>query len=120
MTVAGLFRSQLHAQQALEALRGAGFATDDLTLVASPTSAVQLAPDAALAQEYETRVAQGDVLLCVAARDPRQADVAQLILRQHRADRVSLIDAQGSAPPSPSLSFAPNTLAETEPAREGG
>ena len=116
VTVTGLFRDRDQALAALERLREAGFGPDDLSVVASPTSAGIAAEQAANAlvrpgdgfidfgaamggqaergfpkEErlvYEERIAAGDVLLRVQTDDPTRASLAHAILEDTGADRV--------------------------------
>jgi hypothetical protein len=115
--VAGLFSDPDRATRAIDELRAASFQEDQVTVVASPSSAAELVrvtstelptpgggfvdlgaamggqADPAFPDEearlYEERVAQGDVLVRVDAPDDNTADHAKAILRENGADRVS-------------------------------
>jgi hypothetical protein len=84
-TVAGLFHSQERAQAALDALLRAGFSTDDVALVASPTSA------RSFSRRYEVRVAQGGVLVTIEASTDSLASAAQQILRRLGEEHVTSV-----------------------------
>jgi hypothetical protein len=116
VTVTGLFHDRDQALRALDALRTAGFGEDDVTIVASPTSAGiaaeqtasrlghsddgfmdlgstmggQAAPEFPREERltYEERVAAGDVVLQVQSEAPDRASVAHAILEDAGADRV--------------------------------
>ena len=116
VTVTGLFHDRDQALRALDALRTAGFGPDDVTIVASPTSAGIAAEQAASALQhtadgfvdlgavmggqaepgfpreerltYEERVAAGDVLLRVQTEAPERASLAHAVLEDAGADRV--------------------------------
>jgi hypothetical protein len=115
-TVTGLFHDRDEAVRGLDALRSAGFGEDEVTIVASPSSAGIAAEQAAsgLAQPadgfvdlgavmggqgehgfareerftYEERVAAGDILLRVQVAAPERASLAHAILEDAGADRV--------------------------------
>ena len=116
VTVTGLFHDRDQALGALDALRTAGFGPDDVTIVASPSSAGIAAEQAANALPrrgegfidlgaalggqaelgfpreerltYEERIAAGDILLRVQTEEPERASLAHAILADAGADRV--------------------------------
>ena len=115
--VAGLFRERDRALKALNELYAAGFAQQDVTIVASPDSAGVTAQRAANEltrpgdgfidlgaamggqadrdfivserREYEERVAQGDTLIRIQTTDVDAAGRAMAILHNAGAERVA-------------------------------
>ena len=115
-TIAALFRDRDRALQAVAALQAEGFSENDVTVIASPTSAGQVARQAASELEppasrmidlgaaiggqaelgfpeaeltaFEERVAQGDTVIRVDLADLAERDRANAILRAAGADQV--------------------------------
>ena len=115
-TIAGLFHDRERALQALDEMRAAGFGPDAVTIVASPTSAGEVACEAAeelprpvpgfvdlgaaiggqAERDFpeagrialEERIAQGEILLRVDAPDWEAAVRAETILLRHGAEQV--------------------------------
>lgn len=116
MIVAGLFRDRDRALRALDELRQAGFGEAAVTIVGSPTSAAEVAREAARelerppsglldfgaaiggqaerefpeveARRFEERVAQIDTLLRVEAPDRAAAERVEAILLGAGAEQV--------------------------------
>ena len=88
----------------------------DLTVIASPTSAAELLRAPAwdlpepVIQDVEAGLAEGQLLVTVEVLDEAQAAEAEGVLRAHDADHVT----RAPAPPAP-----PATSATPTPAAQG-
>jgi hypothetical protein len=93
-TVIGILQSRERAQRAMDELAGAGFNRDQLTLIASPTSAGELGQrgfglSETAIRDLEAGVAQGQVVVRVNAQDASDAARAEQVLRAHDAEHVA-------------------------------
>jgi osmotically-inducible protein OsmY len=93
-TIAGIFLEREQAQQAIEELYATGFDEDRVRVIASPTSAAEMARQAGWGfsetqiRDYEVGVAQGQVLLTVEARNDDESAQAERILQAWDAEHV--------------------------------